>query len=232
MENHHSISAIELFSRNRFLIMLICLLGMLGVAPFVEGFIELRVIMDLFMTVILLSAINAVRTKKHTATIAILLTLPFLASIWTEHFIKISSLSLVGDFFGVACLGFIASVIFIHVLRQHEINREVISGAIVVYLLIGMLWSKVFSALIFIQPGALASAQEFGLENRFTLIYYSFVTMTTLGFGDVIPVSAQAKSFTILEAILGQIYLTILVARLVGINIVQWLEKKPGRRTG
>jgi len=212
--------------------MLICLLSMLGVAPFVEGLVKLRVIMDLFMTVILISGINAVRTKKHTATIAIVLTLPFLALTWTDHFVNIPLFSPVGDFFGIACLGFITAVIFVHVLRQHEVNREVISGAIVVYFLIGILWSRIFSVLVFIQPDSLALAQELGLENRFTLIYYSFVTLTTLGFGDVIPVSAQAKAFTIIEAIIGQIYLTVLVARLVGINIVQWLEKRPGREPG
>ena len=75
-------------------------------------------------------------------------------------------------------------------------------------------------------PGSFAIPQGMGEETRFTFIYYSFVTITTLGYGDVTPVADVAKSFSFIEAVVGQIYLVVLVARLVGIHIAQSMERK------
>ncbi len=59
-----------------------------------------------------------------------------------------------------------------------------------------------------------------------TFLYYSFVTITTLGYGDIFPVSTAAKSCAILEAVIGQLYLVITVAWLVGVHISQAMAKK------
>jgi voltage-gated potassium channel Kch len=63
-------------------------------------------------------------------------------------------------------------------------------------------------------------------EARSVFIYYSFVTITTLGYGDITPITGVARAFSMLEAIVGQIYLVVLVARLVGVNITQTINKE------
>ena len=77
-----------------------------------------------------------------------------------------------------------------------------------------------------IQPGsfAIAQSQIFGDQSPF--LYYSFVTITTLGYGDIFPVTTAAKSCAILEAVIGQLYLVITVAWLVGVHISQSMMKK------
>ena len=94
----------------------------------------------------------------------------------------------------------------------------------------GVLWAILCSLLEVLQPGsyALNDAQKsglmrFGSENTSYSVYYSFVTMTTLGFGDIMPVSPMARMFAALEAVMGQVYLAVLVARLVGLHVAQSL---------
>ncbi len=109
--------------------------------------------------------------------------------------------------------------------EEKEITTDVIAGAICGYLLIGLMWSNFFSILEILQPGSFSVPADVGAESsHFT--YYSYVTLTTLGFGDITPTTDQARSLSVLEAIAGPIYLAILVARLVGMSISQSIGKE------
>ncbi len=102
-----------------------------------------------------------------------------------------------------------------------------IFGAICAYLLLGMAWGSLYSVIEVMQPGsfqatgkmadALTSAEARGP----VLVYYSFVTMTTVGYGDITPVSPPARTLAWLEAMTGQFYIAVLVAGLVGIRLSQ-----------
>lgn len=97
-------------------------------------------------------------------------------------------------------------------------------GAICVYFMIGLLWALIFSTLELLQPGSFQMPQGQGTElSHFS--YYSYVTLTTLGYGDITPISPPARSLALLEAIMGPLYIAVLIARLVGIHIVQSGEK-------
>ena len=95
----------------------------------------------------------------------------------------------------------------------------------VVYLLMAMMWALLFRLVNDLQPGSFAMAESHMQGSRLLFFYYSFVTITTLGYGDITPVTDVAKSFSFLEAIVGQIYLVVLVARLVGTHIAQSMDK-------
>jgi hypothetical protein len=75
-------------------------------------------------------------------------------------------------------------------------------------------------------PGSFSHPDTIAKLDFNSFSYFSFVTMTTLGYGDISPVSPAAKSMAITQAITGQVYLAVLVARLVGINIAQQMKKK------
>ena len=97
-------------------------------------------------------------------------------------------------------------------------TSNVVYDAVVIYLLIGITWSDVYAVLEHLPPGSFNLAGASAIEvPAFT--YYSFVTLTTLGYGDVTPLTDQARSLAILEAVIGQLYMTVLVARLVGLLI-------------
>ena len=109
-------------------------------------------------------------------------------------------------------------LILTHVLRDEEVSREKIFGALSVYLLLGVIWAMLFIMMDSLVPGSFRYGQERVLTEA-QMVYYSFVTLTTLGYGDIVPVSPTARSLATLEALTGQLYLTVLVARLVGLHI-------------
>lgn len=107
------------------------------------------------------------------------------------------------------------------------ITADTVRGGIAIYLLIGCFWALVFRIVTIMDPAAFtlsAQAHEFG----HALLYFSFSTLTTLGYGDVLPLSDLARTLAVVEAIVGQIYLTVFIARLVGFHLVQEFNRKNG----
>ena len=101
-----------------------------------------------------------------------------------------------------------------------SINRLV--GAVCVYLLFGVIWALSYSVLEFAVPGSFAGIEtsvDRGWDSEW--IYFSFVTMTTLGYGDLLPISATARAMAYMQAVFGQFYVAVLVAGLVGAYIAQ-----------
>lgn len=105
------------------------------------------------------------------------------------------------------------------ILASEEVTREVLFAAVIIYLLMALMWSFAYMVLETLVSGSFNIPQS-GFEVRqFAFLYYGFVTITTLGYGDITPLSHQAGALTILEAIVGQIYLVVLVAFLVGMFV-------------
>lgn len=98
--------------------------------------------------------------------------------------------------------------------RLITINQMV--GASCIYLLLGIIWAILYSNLYFFSPGSFSGLEYHGGLHFSEFMYYSYVTLTTLGFGDIIPLSPFAKTLSYTQAITGQLYLTIMVAGLVG----------------
>lgn len=105
-------------------------------------------------------------------------------------------------------------VIGLGVVDQREINRKSISGAVCVYLLIGILFSFAYGAVATLGSGAFFAQ---GIDGTPSIrLYFSYVTLATLGYGDYTPATALGRSLAITEALLGQLYLVTVVALLVG----------------
>jgi Ion channel len=110
------------------------------------------------------------------------------------------------------------------VLRQREVTREVISMSISTYLLLGFTCGLFYIFLHDLQPNSFsfgAGAPVSETETIPVLIYFSLTTLSTIGFGDITPVTLQARYVAVAEGITGQFYLAILVARLVGMQMSQ-----------
>ena len=89
--------------------------------------------------------------------------------------------------------------------------------AMVVYLLVAQLWALVYTFLDLIDPASFNLPQ--GQSDFLLFEYYSFVTLTTLGYGDITPLTKVAKTFSVLEAVVGQLYLVVVVAWFVGMHV-------------
>ena len=123
----------------------------------------------------------------------------------------------------VSLLGFLLIAIW-YALKQvvigTEISRNRLIGAVCVYLLLGVIWAMVYTLLDIISPGSfhgISRLDEPGWDSAW--LYFSFVTMTTLGYGDLLPVSATARALAYMQAVVGQFYIAILVAGLVSAYI-------------
>jgi len=208
----------------RFLFLLISMVLMFALRPFLENFVRISYLMDIFFFAIFLSAVYAISQKRSTFIIALVMALLIEILIWLGHLTDISSLRTIGNFLAILFISFIATVILPYLFTEDEITSDVIMGAICVYFLIGLAWAFIFFTLELFQPGSFQMPQGQGIDlSHFS--YYSYVTLTTLGYGDITPISTQARSLALLEAIMGQLYLAILVARLVGIHIAQGVSR-------
>jgi hypothetical protein len=214
--------------RERFLSLLIFIIAMIIIGPLFEEFIQLRILMDILWSAIFISAVYAVSQKKHHILIAVLLALPMLGSIWAKYFVELKALVVVGSLCGVAFILFAIIQMLIFIYSHHEITRDLIVGAAVVYLLMALMWTFVFVVVETLHPGSF-NLPEGGEEATRYFLYYSFVTLTTLGYGDITPVTGLARSLSILEAVIGQLYLVVQVAWLVGIHVSQSMVKRAGR---
>ncbi len=208
----------------RFFFLLISMVLMFALRPFLESFVRISYLMDIFFFVIFLSAVYAISQKRSTFIIALVMALLIEILIWLGHLTDISSLRTIGNFLAILFTGYTAAVILSYLFTEDEITIDVIMGAICVYFLIGLAWAFIFFTLELFQPGSFQMPQGQGIDlSHFS--YYSYVTLTTLGYGDITPISTQARSLALLEAIMGQLYIAILVARLVGIHIAQGVSR-------
>jgi hypothetical protein len=197
--------------------------------PFLRAGFTHRIIMNLLLGALLVSGVLAFVQKRRVMiaalSLAVLtLVVAMVALVAPRPGLVIARQSLLAAFLMLA-----AGVLLKVVLGKGRVTGDKLSGAVCVYLLIGVIWSLLFGILEIAAPGSLhfpdadAGVQEamrIGAPQGATT-YFSFVTLTTLGYGDIVPVSKAARSLVAVEALLGQLYLTILVARLVGLHMTQ-----------
>ena len=124
----------------------------------------------------------------------------------------VAGLSITAIFLLVAVL-----ILIMKIFSEKVITAETIKGGIAVYFMMGFLWAFLYTLLILLHPDSISFPM--GSVEYSDITYFSFTTLTTLGYGDVTPVSWLARNLTILESTFGQIYLTVLIARLVGLHV-------------
>jgi hypothetical protein len=103
--------------------------------------------------------------------------------------------------------------------RAKKVTPDMIVGGISIYLLVGIMWSLIYILLTTFNEGAVQFTGEA------SMMYFSFTTLTTLGYGDIVPQSEFARVLTSLEAVFGQVYLAVFVARLVGLHIASEMKR-------
>ncbi len=203
----------------RFLILLILILFMLVLTPFLDKFIQTKILMDVFLTAIFIFIIYTIRLKRLQAIIALILVLPLIFTTWSEYFVEIRTISLLTRIFGVLFFAYAAINIMRIITKSEEVNRETIFAAIVAYLLMALMWAFLYMILERVSPGSFSFPDKGSWGETMRFEYLSFVTITTLGYGDITPTTDQASALVLTEAFVGQIYLVVLVAWLVGMFV-------------
>ncbi|WDQ17824.1 potassium channel family protein [Rhodopirellula sp. P2] len=145
---------------------------------------------------------------------------------WANEITGTMGLAIVSD----ACFALVFVILIYavgeNVFGEGPIDASRIIGAVSIYFLLGLLWAFLYTLAELIQPGSFLfpvanteSIQNTRLISEF--IYFSNVTLTTLGYGDVVPLSRPAKMLAVLQAMLGQLYVAIVIARMVGLQVSQ-----------
>jgi hypothetical protein len=128
-------------------------------------------------------------------------------------------MSLAGDIPTFPTLPTLITQIAKFIYQSKTVTTEVLFAAIAVYLLLAVMWEFIYSLLALLQPGAFNVPEGLVEGHEQIFLYFSLVTITTLGYGDITPITEMATSLSVLESIIGQMYLVVVIAWLVGMHI-------------
>lgn len=183
------------------------------------------VVVGIGFSVMLLFAVWTVGRRLRIATIAF--AIPAFLGHWTLQISDSIVVRTLGFALTTAFLVFLTIVVLVTVLREAAVSADTIVGALCAYFLMGVTWGTAYSLVALWSPDAfsvsatLAAATHWGPPRAPVtplMQYYSFITLSTVGFGDISPVSGGARTLTAFEGVIGQLYLAVLIARLVGIH--------------
>ncbi len=223
MINKSFIHLVLMERSNRFLVLLISLVLFFALYPVLEKFFLAELILNLFFMLILLSGVLVIAKTRKPLIILATLAMLIITLRWINYFNPIELLEIVGHGMSILFWVYITVDILKFILRQKIITAELIYAALAVYFIIGLAWASIYELLEFGRPGSFSLQDPEGAEQKliFQLWYFSMVTLTTLGYGDIAPVTMSARVFVVLEAIMGQFYLAVLIASLIGRRIAQ-----------
>jgi hypothetical protein len=199
--------------RHRYSILFYSLLLILVAVPVLNMFKSGAVLIESLLAANLLAAIMPVNLGKNRSPLLTLMIVVWLArplALWLDQ----STLSVIT--FGIwTLIGLTAAAAALRfAFRATTINAEHVYAALSAYLLAGLYFGLFYWALEQLRSGAFTASGNF---SRMTAIYFSFVTLATLGYGDIAPRTDVARSVAILEGVGGQLFLAVLVARLVSL---------------
>ena len=189
-------------------------------APFVEEIEGGELIVSGLFSLVLLAGIVAVADRKRVLVIAIVLAIPAIAGRWINHFRPDLIPPAVFLVAGLILIAFVVGNLLRFVLRAPSVNTEVLCASISAYLMLGLMWTMAYWLVDQLTPGgAFSFNTNAGRQsmNGFNALYFSFVTLSTVGYGDITPLSRIARWLAALEAMTGLLYMTVLIARLVAL---------------
>ena len=194
--------------------LLIALALLFVASPFIQELPSARVIQRFLIAVVFLAALFAVAGRGSVLVGSLLAGAAVLGQ-WVGFFIPaVSSYSLLP---AIAFLVFVIARVLKYILSATEVDNETLCACLSGFLMIGLLWASVYILLGHLDPKAFAFTLPGQTMDGFEAFYFSFVTLSTIGYGDITPVSRVAKMLCVMEAITGMFYVAVLVARLVSI---------------
>src|SRR6266704_659832 len=185
--------------------------------PFVEEVKGGDLIVSLLLSLVLLAAVLAVSDRKGVLLIALVLAIPAIAGRWINHFRPDVVRPAVFLTAALVLTAFVVVNLLRFVWRAPSVNIEVLCASISAYLMLGLMWTMAYWLVDQLTPGAFAFNAGPRSMNGFNGFYFSFITLSTVGYGDITPVSRIARWLAAMEAMTGLLYVAILISRLVGL---------------
>jgi voltage-gated potassium channel len=200
--------------------LLAALVVLLVSAPFVEELEGGHLILSVLFSLVLIAAVFAVANRKRTLVIALVLAIPAITARWINQLRPDLVHPAVFLVCALVLLAFVIGHLLYFILHAPVVNVEVLCASIAAYLMLGLMWTVAYWLVDQLTPG---SAFSFNTSrgaqsmNGFTGFYFSFITLSTVGYGDITPVSQAARWLAAMEAMTGLLYVAVLIARLVSL---------------
>jgi Ion channel len=208
---------------------------MLFFAPFLEEVKHGESIDVVLMTVVLITGVLAVGRSHRTLVLAVLLMIPALGSRWISHFRPDLLPPVVHNASALVFIAFVEFQLLHFIFRAPRVNSEVLCAGICGYLLLGIIWMSAYMVVSHLHPvdpvhpelnpfafniGTVAAHPL----TQFEAYYFSFITLSTVGYGDITPLSNGARTLAMMEAMTGTLYMAVLISRLVALYSSQGSE--------
>lgn len=211
---------LETLSQSKFLWLLIALVTLLFIYPLVENHhLESWIVMALGLFV-LLAALWSVADNKRTLLIGALVGVPTVAFNWSPLWGN-TTLRIVALTFGLCFYIYINYHLIKSVLRAPKVTGDIVAGSIAVYLLLGITWAAFYTGVDYLVPNSFNVIDPLNPKDDLTrpdFLYFSFTTLSTLGYGDILPIKPVARTFAYMEAMVGVVYVAVFVGRIVALH--------------
>ncbi|MBF9014370.1 MULTISPECIES: ion channel [unclassified Oceanispirochaeta] len=165
-------------------------------------------------TVIALALVWAYRKERHRLTILLLLNFIMTVFRWINFFIESNIIYICILISAVLFFMALVQSLFRSLVSSHDVDADTLYGSVAIYLLMGNLWNSFYSIILYFDPQAFYTA-----HGDLDLLYFSFVTLVSLGYGDIVPVSELARLAATSEGIVGTLYVAIVISRVVGLYV-------------
>lgn len=209
--------------------LLIVLLFMMLVGPLIHSD-EAWFLGEITFDLVLLAGVYSAGPGKHRWPF-LLLTVVTLGIRWGELLSGYPSLDVGALLITVIWIGYAVSIIIAHLFQRRDVTVDTILGAVVTYLLAAVAFMMLFQIIELQSPGSFRGLADNIHQDRTalsdTMMYFSLVCMTTMGYGDIVPVSEVARPLAVIEGVFGQLYLAVMIARLVGLHIAHQRNSSP-----
>ena len=181
------------------------------------------VALSAFYSLVLFSGVVSVTTRRRDRWIAGTVAAATLVFRWASNIVPGKPVIVISNVLTILFLAMMAAVVLAQVFRKGPITIHRIVGAVAAYVLLGIMWAEGYQLVALLTPGAFVASAGTPVGAP-DLTYFSFVTLTTVGYGDITAVNSVARSMALLEALTGQLFPAILIARLVSMEAARKLE--------
>jgi len=190
--------------------------ALIVVSPFLEEAESGRLVEAALLTIVLSAAVLAIGGRRRTLITATVIVVPAVLARWFEHLHSHPLAYLIFVLMFLLFVGFVVFELLRFIMRSPRVNSEVLCAAVGAYLLLAMLWAAGYTLAARLEPSAFSGVAPLNQPlHGFNALYFSVITITTIGYGDITPTSGPVRMLAMLEAIIGTMYMAVLVARLV-----------------
>ena len=203
----------------RYFYLLLTLIALILALPILEDEIWGGPIIGAFGAASMILGLHALALERHTLIVAsVLAIISYAGNVFCfySHMGLLAAQPLQLAFYAYLTLSLLRSV-----LETDKVTPDTVCGGISVYLLLGICWAIVYGIIEYVSPGSIREANAYGHDNMdsaLDYLYFSYVTLTTLGYGDIVPVGKPARLAVMLEAIVGLLFIAVFIGRLVSMT--------------